>query len=104
MYFSVKVPMKIGGKAFHTCICYALTENLKYTVEKLAEQGKAVLYNEPRYFCNGKLVAKKEPAVKKVDKKKEKKQVKKEIKEEVAEVEVGSLVEDVTDERTEDNF
>ena len=22
MFFSVKVPMKIGGKVFHTCICY----------------------------------------------------------------------------------
>lgn len=59
MFFSVKVPMKIGGKSFHTCICYDLTETLKSTVERLAEEGKAVIYSEPKFFCNGKIVEKK---------------------------------------------
>lgn len=63
MFFSVKVPMKIGGKAFHTCICYDLTEALKATVEKLASEGKAEIYQEQKFFCNGKLVEKK-PVVK----------------------------------------
>ena len=63
MFFSVKVPMKIGGKAFHTCICYDLTEALKTTVEKLASEGKAKIYKEQKFFCNGKLVEKK-PVVK----------------------------------------
>lgn len=63
MFFSVKVPMKIGGKAFHTCICYDLTEALKATVEKLASEGKAEIYQEQKFFCNGKLLEKK-PVVK----------------------------------------
>ena len=56
MFFSVKVPMKIGGKAFRTCVCYDLTETLRATVEKLEKEGKAVIYAEQRFFCNGKLV------------------------------------------------
>ena len=56
MFFSVKVPMKIGGKIFRTCVCYDLTEPLKATVEKLEKEGKAVIYAEQRFFCNGKLV------------------------------------------------
>lgn len=60
MYFSVKVPMRIGGKKFRTCVCYALTDTLKSTVEKLSEKGNAEIYEQPVFFCNGKLVAKKE--------------------------------------------
>lgn len=60
MFFSVKVPMKIGGKAFRTCVCYTLTETMKSTVEKLVAEGKAEIYAEARFFCNGKLVLKKE--------------------------------------------
>ena len=62
MFFSVKVPMKIGGKTFRTCICYDLTENLRTTVEKLEKEGKAVIYTEQRFFCNGKLLEKKSVA------------------------------------------
>lgn len=58
MFFSVKVPMKIGNKSFRTCICYKLEENLKSTVQKLASEGKAEIYTEVRFFCNGKLVEK----------------------------------------------
>lgn len=59
MFFSVKVPVKIGGKAYKTCICYDLTETLKSTVEKLVEAGKAEIYSELKFFCNGKIVEKK---------------------------------------------
>ena len=59
MYFSVKVPVKIGGKSFHTCICYALTDMMRSTVERLVKEGKAVIYTEKQFFCNGKLVEKK---------------------------------------------
>lgn len=58
MFFSVKVPMKIGNKSFRTCICYELNEKLKPTVQKLASEGKAEIYTEVRFFCNGKLVGK----------------------------------------------
>lgn len=58
MFFSVKVPMKIGNKSFRTCICYKLDENLKSTVQKLASEGKAEIYTEVRFFCNGKIVEK----------------------------------------------
>lgn len=54
MFFSVKEPIKIGGKPFRTCICYDLTDDLRATVNKLVEEGKAVLYPVYTFFCNGK--------------------------------------------------
>lgn len=74
MFFSVKVPMKIGNKSFRTCICYKLEENLKSTVQKLASEGKAEIYTEVRFFCNGKLVEKNKNKNKVKTKKKETKQ------------------------------
>lgn len=60
MFFSVKEPIKIGGKPFRTCICYDLTDDLRATVNKLVEEGKAVLYPVYTFFCNGKpLIAEK---------------------------------------------
>lgn len=59
MYFCVTTPVKISGKAFHTCICYKLTDTLKPTVEKLVKEGKATIFTEKKFFCNGKLVEKK---------------------------------------------
>lgn len=59
MYFCVTTPVKISGKAFHTCICYKLTDTLKLTVEKLVKEGKATIFTEKKFFCNGKLVEKK---------------------------------------------
>lgn len=56
MYFCVKTPMKIGAKSFRTCICYALPDYLRATVEQLVEEGKAEIFAENRFFCNGKLV------------------------------------------------
>lgn len=100
MFFSVKVPMKIGGKAFHTCICYDLTEALKTTVEKLASEGKAEIYKEQKFFCNGKLVEKK-PVVKEnlTTEKKEKKNKKTQKEEpETVELEEASITEEIKEE------
>lgn len=74
MFFSVKVPMKIGNKSFRTCICYELNDSLKPTVLKLASEGKAEIYTEVRFFCNGKLVEKIKNKNKVKTKKKETKQ------------------------------
>lgn len=73
MFFSVKTSMKIGGKKYRSCICYPITDHIKLTVEKLAEEGKADIYTEQRFFCNGKLVPlkKKESKKSKTDKKAE---------------------------------
>ena len=58
MYFCVTTPVKISGKAFHTCICYKLTDTLKSTVEKLVKEGKATIFTEKKFFCNGRVVEK----------------------------------------------
>lgn len=57
MYFSVRSQVKIGGKVYKTCICYK-TENtvIMNTIENLAKKGLAEIYEEKRFFCNGKLV------------------------------------------------
>lgn len=64
MFFSVKVPMRIGGKEYKTCICYPLNDILKTTIEDLEKKGKAVIYSERKFFCNGKLVTKTKKVVK----------------------------------------
>lgn len=70
MFFSVKLPLNIGGKVVKPCICYPLPKNLEATVAKLAKEGKADIYEERKFFCNGKLVEKKKKA-RKVSSKKE---------------------------------
>ena len=96
MYFSVKNQVKIGGKVYKTCICYK-TENtvIMNTIENLAKKDLAVIYDEKRYFCNGKLVktsAEKEAEEK--AKKKAERKAKKEAVEEKAEI----VLEDTTEE------
>lgn len=59
MFFSVKRGMKIGGKVFQPCICYPVTKVLETTIEKLADEGKVVVYKERVAFQNGKVI---EPA------------------------------------------
>ena len=104
MFFSVKVPMKIGGKPFRTCVCYDLTEALRTTVEKLVKEDKAVIYAEQRFFCNGKLVdaklVKKEPAQAEEKPKKVKKAKTVPVKdtEELAEEAEIVPIEEITDE------
>ena len=65
MYFSVKKEIKLGGKVFIPCVCYAVTVPLELTVKKLAKEGRAVIYEERVFFQNGKVIEKK-PAVKEV--------------------------------------
>ena len=96
MYFSVRSQVKIGGKVYKPCICYK-TENdiIANTIENLVKKDLAVVYEEKRYFCNGKLVktsAEKEAEEK--AKKKAERKAKKEAVEEKAEI----VLEDTTEE------
>lgn len=90
MFFSVKEPMRIGGKSYRTCICYVVTDTLKATIERLSEKGKVDIYSEQRFFCNGKLVEKKavvkENATTEKKEKKNKKAQKVEVVEEQEEI------------------
>ena len=65
MFFSVKTAIKIAGKVFVPCVCYAINEALAPTVDKLVAGGKAYKYSNRVYFQNGKLIekTKKEKAV-----------------------------------------
>ena len=77
MYFSVKNPIKIGGKCYKPCICYTVTPYLELTVKKLLEEDKITAYEKPVFFCNGKLLEEKtvEP-VKTVEKPRKEKKAK----------------------------
>lgn len=90
MFFSVKQPIKINKKAYHTCICYPVTETIKATVLDLEKEGKAVTYKEAVFFCNGKLLEKKKEVVVTKPAKKSKKA---EVTEEAFN-EVGSLADE----------
>lgn len=94
MFFSVKVPLKIGNKVYKPCICYHLTGNLELTIEKLKNEGKAEVYEKQVFFCNGKLVeektVKEEKTVEKPRKEKKTKEVPVKDVEDIAE-EVGIL-------------
>ena len=95
MYFCVTTPVKISGKAFHTCICYKLTDTLKSTVEKLVKEGKATIFTEKKFFCNGKLVEKKTVVKKNLTTEKSKKKTK---SVEIADVTDVTDVTDIKDE------
>ena len=43
MFFSVKREIKIAGKTYIPCVCYPVTKFLERTVQKLSEEGKAVI-------------------------------------------------------------
>ena len=62
MFFSVKREIKIAGKTYIPCVCYPVTKFLERTVQKLSEEGKAVIYPERVFFQNGKVI--KKPVVK----------------------------------------
>lgn len=96
MYFSVRNQVKIGGKVYKTCVCYK-TENtvIMNTIENLAKKDLAVIYEEKRFFCNGRLV--KTSAEKEAEKKARKKAEKK-AKKEVAEEKEEIVLEDATEE------
>lgn len=59
MFFSVKTALKIGGKVYIPCICYALPDVLVPTVDKLVSEDKARKYDKPVFFQNGKVLEKK---------------------------------------------
>lgn len=98
MFFSVKKEIRIGGKVYVPCVCYSLPQFLEYTVNKLVEEGKAVIYDEYVGFMNGKVLVKEKPS-KKASRKASKKEVKKEaeVKEETVETEVKEEVSDVAE-------
>ena len=81
MFFSVKSAVKIAGKVYIPCVCYALPDFLKATVEKMVAEEKAYIYDHKVAFQNGKVLEKKVEA-KPVETKKSKKTKKEEIKEE----------------------
>lgn len=85
MFFSVKSPVKIAGKVYTPCVCYALTDYLKATIEKMAKEERAYIYDHKVAFQNGKVIQKKEEAKPvAVEKKKAKKEkVVEEVKEEI---------------------
>lgn len=56
LFFSVKTPLKIAGKVYTPCVCYALPETLVPTIEKLTKEGKASIYKEKVFFQSGKVI------------------------------------------------
>jgi hypothetical protein len=84
MFFSVKSSVKIAGKVYTPCVCYALPDFLKVTIEKMVVEERAYIYDHKVAFQNGKVLEKKEVETKPVavEKKKMKKAKKEEIKEE----------------------
>lgn len=104
MFFTVKTPIRIGGKLFKTCICYEVTPYLELTVQKLAKEGKVDIHEKFVYFCNGKPVEQKaktfETVAKPAKKAKAKKVEPEKFKEEVEEI--VTPVEYETEEGAED--
>lgn len=66
MFFSVKSSVKIAGKVYTPCICYALPEVLVPTIEKMAKEGRAHIYEHKVAFQNGKVIEKKKGVEKSV--------------------------------------
>lgn len=58
MFFSVKTTVKIAGKVYTPCVCYALPEVLAPTISKMVNEGKAYIYDKKVYFQNGKVLEK----------------------------------------------
>jgi hypothetical protein len=85
MFFSVNNTIKIAGKVYKPCICYKVTNTLELTVNKLVAEGKAELHKDYVYFCNGKIVEKKEVVKENLttDTGKKAKKGKKEVEEEI---------------------
>lgn len=98
MFFSVNESIKIGGKPFKSCICYEVTPYLERTVAKLEKEGKVTVYTERVFFCNGKIVSKKEetkPVTVEKPKKAKKEKIVEETKEEIpSPEEIADNVED----------
>lgn len=82
MFFSVKSAVKIAGKVYTPCVCYALSEVLKATIEKMVAEERAYIYDHKVAFQNGKVIEKKVVEAKPADTKKSRKAKKEETKEE----------------------
>ena len=82
MFFSVKSAVKIAGKVYIPCVCYALPDFLRATIEKMVAEERAYIYDHKVAFQNGKVLEKKAVETKPVETKKLKKAKKEEIKEE----------------------
>lgn len=68
-YFAVKKQMKIGKKVYIPCVSYKVLDQLKATVDKLAETGTVLISENLMVFQNGKQIIP-ERYVKKVSAKK----------------------------------
>lgn len=66
MFFSVKRVLKIAGKTYIPCVCYPVTKFLERTVNKLSDEGKAVIYDDRVFFQNGKVIEKEAEPVKRL--------------------------------------
>lgn len=82
MYFAVNEPITILGKMYKPCICYNCPTFMIRTVRELADKGKATVFAERQFFCNGKIISTKlnklSDTVKKTSHKKEAKATPKE--------------------------
>jgi len=90
MFFSVKSAVKIAGKVYIPCICYALPDFLKATIEKMVKEERAYIYDHKVAFQNGKVLEKKEAVKENLTSNTGKKKAKKEKKEEVSEDDIPS--------------
>ena len=104
MFFSVKSAVKIAGKVYIPCVCYALPDFLKATIEKMVAEERAYIYDHRVAFQNGKVLEKKaietKPvAVEKKKTKKEKEKVVpvKDVKELAEEAEIIPSPEEIAD-------
>jgi hypothetical protein len=52
-YYSVSYSVKIGGVSKRPAVCYALTDDVAAAVLKLAEDGRARIYDEEVRFVSG---------------------------------------------------
>jgi hypothetical protein len=62
MFFSVKATTKIAGKVYTPCVCYALPDVLRATIDKMVAEDRAYIYDHKVFFQNGKVIEKKEEA------------------------------------------
>lgn len=95
MYFVVSEPISILGKAYKPCICYECPTFMIRTVRELADKGKATIFAERQFFCNGKIILPKlnklSDTVKKTSRKKEVESTPKEEPKETYEQDVDLL-------------
>lgn len=54
MFFSVKETLIINGHKYRSCVSYEANEGLFPTLAKLELEGKVTLYDENKFFVNGK--------------------------------------------------